>query len=99
MHSLIVNDEINLFRLITQLLDNNCQIKPKRATSTFSQTFRELNPPGARKEPAALACSLSLNPKISRDPTSIKSRVGPACVIMAERDLLTRGWKYSFSMV
>ena len=42
---------------------------------------------------------LSLNPKISSDPTSIKSRVGPACAIMAERDLLTRGWKYSFSMV
>ena len=32
-------------RLITPWLDNSCQIKPKRATTTFSQTFRELNTP------------------------------------------------------
>ena len=45
MHSLFVNDETNLLRLITPWFDNNCQIKPKRATGTFSQTFRELNTP------------------------------------------------------
>ena len=47
MHSLVVNDETNLLRLITPWLDNSCQIKPKRATTTFSQTFRELNTPHA----------------------------------------------------
>jgi len=45
LHSLVVNDETNLLRLITPWLDNSCQIKPKRATTTFSQTFRELNTP------------------------------------------------------
>ena len=45
MHSLVVNDETNLLRLITLWLDNNYQIKSKRATTTFSQTFRELNTP------------------------------------------------------
>jgi len=42
---LVVNDETNLLRLITPWLDNSCQIKPKRATTTFSQIFRELNTP------------------------------------------------------
>ena len=38
MYSLVVNDETNLLKLITPYLDNNCQIKPKRATATFSRT-------------------------------------------------------------
>ena len=45
LHSLVVNDETNLLRLITPYLDNSCQIKPKRAIVIFSQTFRELNTP------------------------------------------------------
>ena len=45
MYSLIVNDETNLLRLITPWLDNNYQIKSKRVTIIFSQTFRELNTP------------------------------------------------------
>ena len=45
MHSLVVNDETNLLILIISWLDNSCQIKPKRATVTFSRTFRELNTP------------------------------------------------------
>jgi len=43
LFSLVVNDETNLLRLITLWLDNNCQIKPKRAIAIFSRTFRELN--------------------------------------------------------
>ena len=42
---MIVNDETNLLRLITPWLDNNYQIKSKRVTIIFSQTFRELNTP------------------------------------------------------
>ena len=38
MHSLVVNDETNLLRLIIPYLNNSCQIKPKRATTTFSRT-------------------------------------------------------------
>ena len=45
MRSLVVNDETNLLRLITPWLDNNCQIKSKHATTTFSQFFSELNTP------------------------------------------------------
>ena len=39
MHSLVVNDETNLLRLITPLLDNSCQIKSKRATTIFFANF------------------------------------------------------------
>ena len=73
---MVVNDETNLLRLITPWLDNSCQIKPKRGTSTFSQIFRELNTPQTRGGASRNGMWYQQGPTSSHTPFERRRRHG-----------------------
>jgi len=45
LHSLVVNDEMNLLSLISPWLNTNYQIKNESATVEKSKNFHQLNKP------------------------------------------------------
>ena len=78
---MVVNDETNFLILITPWLNNSCQIKQKRATTTFSR-IRQLNTPlGFQFQQLPAASKVPSSSAKVREEQWDRSTLGPWLIV------------------